>query len=245
MEELSGTYYFMHMEIGYAVPGKFRDESRVLPKPEYSGPNNTRALDEVYRKIKLGVVEQAVREVLDIMNENGKRGMFLAFPYFAEKYSGILKEILNKGHVVGIHMHENWKALASRMSLEQLTNYINSEKARLEKAIENKIIIFSYGPGVELDDIVRPPDHPPSFPSLNDEEKRRFFQAVANAGFKYIQTALEYQRFVPSTLAILDNFRRSRIVIIGLPHTCELVSRDEVVWRQNPNIRNLIEQLYR
>jgi len=242
---LSGTYFFMHMEIGYTQNGRLpAPERRVLPEPEYSGPDNTQALNEVYSKIGPGVVEQAVREIIEIMNENGRKGMFLAFPYFAEKYSGVLKEALSQGHLVGIHMHEKWKALTSNMSLEMLTNYIKSEKTRLEGAIGNEVIIFSYGPGLELDERLAPAGHPLVYGSLTDEEKKKFFQAVADAGFRFVQTALEYQGFIPSNLVILDNFRRTEPIMIGLPHSCELHSRNEVVWRQDYHISNLINQLY-
>jgi len=228
-------YYSMHMEIGYMEYGK-----AVLPEPEWSGPNNTQALNEIYNKIEPGVVEQAVRNVIELMTRNGRRGVFLAFPFFAEKYSEVLKEALNQGHIVGIHMHENWKALTSKMDLATLTNYIRSEKKRLEEAIGKENIIFSYGPGVELDEGLPFPTRPLVYGSLTDEEKREFFQAIADAGFKFYISALEYQRFAPPNLVILDNFRRSPVVLIGLPHSYELHSRNEVVWTRDKYVRNLI-----
>ena len=234
----SRQYYFMHMEIGYTEYGR-----PVIPQPEWSGPDNAQALNEIYNRIEPGVVERAVRDVVELMTKNGRNGVFLAFPFFAEKYSEVLKEALSQGHIVGIHMHENWKSLTSKMDLVTLTNYIRSEKKRLEEAIGKEIIIFSYGPGVELNDGLPFPTRPLVYGSLTDEEKFKFFQATADAGFKFSHTVLEYQAFTPPNLVILDNFRRSPAVLIGLPHSYELHSRNEVVWTRDEHVRNLINEL--
>jgi hypothetical protein len=129
------------------------------------------------------------------------------------------------------------------MDLAALTNYIRSEKTRLEEAIGKEVVIFSYGPGVELNDGLPFPTRPLVNGSLTEEEKYKFFRATADAGFKFSHTVLEYQPYAPPNLVILDNFRRSPVVLIGLPHSYELHSRNEVVWTQNENVRNRIYEL--
>ncbi len=215
----------VHMEVGYTENG-----TRVLPQPEWSGINNTGVLESIDSQIQRGAVDTAMAEVLRILDVYGVKAMFLAFPYVAEKYSELLKTAIAKGHVVGIHMHENWKLLTSELSLNELTSYIKSEKNRIEKAIRGEIIVFSYGPGVLLDDVDEN-EYPPYYGSLTEAEKIKFFQAVANAGFEYIQSAEEYQNLIPTKLKLLGG-------LTGLLHTFEWYSRTSV----DQNVMNNIKQ---
>ena len=215
----------IHMEVGYTENG-----TRVLPEPEWSGANNTEVLEGVDSLIQRGVVKTAMAEVLRILDVYKVKAMFLAFPFFAEEHSEVLKMALAKGHVVGIHMHENWKLLTSELSLEELTSYIQSEKSRVEKAIGKEVVVFSYGPGVQLDDVGEK-EHPPYYGSLSEDEKIKFFQAVADAGFEYIQSIEEYRNLIPTKLKLLDG-------LTGLLHTFEWYSRTSV----DQDIMNIIRR---
>jgi hypothetical protein len=219
----------IHMEVGYTENG-----TRVLPEPEWSGANNTEVLEGVDNQIQRGVMKTAMMEVLRILDVYNVKAMFLVFPYFAEKYSELLDMALAKGHVVGIHMHENWKLLTSEMSLEELTSYIKSEKSRVEKAIGREVVVFSYGPGVQLDDVGEK-EPPPYYGSLTEDEKVKFFQAVANAGFGYIQSIEEYQEYIPTRLKFLVNNK-----LTMLPHTFEWYSRTSVNYNFIDDTRQMV-----
>jgi hypothetical protein len=119
-------------------------------------------------------------------------------------------------------MHENWKTLSYNNSSEKLTEYIKSEKTRLDKAVGVEVSIFSYGPGIQFDNMWGK-ENPPYYGSLTDEEKRKLFQSVKNAGFKFVQTAREYQVFLPPELRILADFTE----LIGLPHSFEWHTQKE------------------
>jgi len=54
-------------------------------------------------------------------------------------------------------------------------------------------------------------ERPPDTGAMSDDEKRRLFQAVANAGFTSIQTAREYQEFLPTELGLIT------ADLVGLP----------------------------
>ena len=209
-QSISGKFFFAHMEVGFTTEWG----ERIIPNPEWSGPANTRALDEVDVKVSLGVIDRTVSKVLQILERNQARGMFLAFPYFAEKHKEVLRNAMSHNHVVGIHMHENWKALSSNNSVEKITEYIKSEKTRLDKVVGVEVSIFSYGPGIQFDNMWGK-ENPPYYGSLTDDEKKKLFQSVKNAGFKFIQTAREYQVFLPPELKILT------ADLIGLPHSFE------------------------
>jgi len=217
-QSISGKLFFAHMEVGFTGN---RGE-HVIPNPEWSGPANIRALDEIDKEILPGVVEQATHKVLKIMEKNRARGMFLAFPYFAEKHRTALKDAVSQNHVVGIHMHENWKALSSNLNAEKLTDYIRSEKARLDNAVGIETSVFSYGPGIQLDNMWGK-ENPPNYGSLTDEEKIKMFQSLKNAGFNFVQTAREYKIYLPSDLRMLAEFAE----LIGLPHSFEWHTQEE------------------
>jgi peptidoglycan/xylan/chitin deacetylase (PgdA/CDA1 family) len=224
-QPLSGKLFFTHVEFGYTTD---RGE-RIIPNPEWSGPSNQRTLDEVDRKVERGVVDRAFNKVLDIMERNRARGLFLAFPYFAEKHPDLLKRALAGNHIVSVHMHENWKAITSNNKTEDITTYIKSEKARLEKAIGGTLTIFSYGPGIQFD-TMGGKERPPNYGILTEEEIRKLFQAIGAAGFTFIQTAREYQSFLPSGLQTLD------AELIGLPHSFEW-------YNQREEIREIIDSI--
>ena len=206
------------MEVGFS---KARGE-HIIPNPEWSGRDNIRVLDEIDVQVLPGVIERTMDKVLQILEKNRARGMFLAFPYFAERHGEALRNAGLRGHVVGIHMHENWKVLSSHMSVEELTDYIESEKARLDKAVGIEVSIFSYGPGIQLDSMWGK-ENPPSYGSLTNEEKSKLFQSVKNAGFAFVQIAREYQAFLPPELGMLACFAE----LIGLPHSFEWYTQTE------------------
>ncbi len=212
--------FFVHMEFGYSLGIK----DHIVPDPEWSGPQNTQVLDDIDAQVLPGVVERATMEVLRIMRDCGAKGMLLVFPHFAEKHGGLLEAALSQGHIIGVHMHEDWKDTTSRMTIERLTAYIGSEKARVETAIGSKVSIFSYGPGIQLDDM-RGREPPPRYGSLTDMEKAKSFEAVSKAGFEYIQAPIEYRRFLPSNLKTLA----SCFELVGLPHSYEWHTRDRVI----------------
>jgi hypothetical protein len=217
-QSIKGKFFFAHMEVGFS---KARGEP-IIPDPEWSSPSNNRALDEVEAKILPMVFERTMCKVLQILEQNKARGMFLAFPYFAEKHRDALRDAVSHNHVVSIHMHENWKYLSSNMSIEKLTEYIKSEKTRLEKMVGIEVSIFSHGPGIQLDNMWGK-ENPPNYGSLTDGEKRKMFQSVKNAGFEFIQTAREYQVFMPSGLRLLSYYTE----LIGLPHSFEWHTQKE------------------
>jgi hypothetical protein len=208
--QLSGKLFYSHMEVGYTT----EQGDRILPTPQWSGPSNKRALDQLDAQVAPGVVDRAASKVAEILSRNGARGLFLAFPYFAEKHSAVLKNALARNHVVGIHMHENWKAISGNNTAEGIAIYLKSEKKRIDAALGANLTIFSYGPGIQLDTIGGK-ERPPDTGSMSDEEKRRMFQAVANAGFTFIQTAREYQEFLPAGLTLIT------ADLVGLPHSFE------------------------
>jgi hypothetical protein len=215
-QSIDGKFFFSHMEVGYTTT---RGE-RIIPSPEWSGPANSRVLDQIESQVSPGVIDRAVSKVLQILEKNKARGMFLAFPYFAEKHREVLRNALLQNHIVGIHMHENWKALSTNMSIERLGDYIKSEKIRMDKSIGTDVSIFSYGPGIQFDNMGGK-ERPPYYGSLTDDEKRKLFQSVQNAGFKFIQTAKEYQAFLPPELELLT------AELIGLPHSFEWHTQKE------------------
>jgi hypothetical protein len=102
-QSIDGKFFFSHMEVGYTTT---RGE-RIIPSPEWSGPANSRVLDQIESQVSPGVIDRAVSKVLQILEKNKARGMFLAFPYFAEKHREVLRNALLQNHIVGIHMHEN------------------------------------------------------------------------------------------------------------------------------------------
>jgi hypothetical protein len=209
-QQLSGKFFFTHMEVGYTT----ERGDHFIPNPQWSGPANQRTLNQLDAQVAPGVVDRAAIKVIEILTRNGARGLFLVFPYFAEKHSSVIKTALAQNHVVGIHMHENWKAISGNNTAEGMVLYLKSEKKRLETALGTQVAIFSYGPGIQLDTIGGK-ERPPDTGAMSDDEKRRLFQAVANAGFTSIQTAREYQEFLPAGLALIT------ADLIGLPHSFE------------------------
>jgi hypothetical protein len=206
----TGTLYYTHLEVGYTTE---RGE-RILPNPQWSGPSNQRTLYQLDMQVASGVVDHATNKIIEIFTKNGVRGLFLAFPYFVERHSIILKVALSQNHLVGIHMHENWKAISSNNTVNDIARYIESEKNRIENALGTFVSIFSYGPGIQLDSIGGR-EKPPNTGSMSDDEKRRLFQAVATAGFTQIQTAREYQEFLPAGLDLIS------ADLVGIPHSFE------------------------
>jgi len=214
----SDKFYFTHMEVGFTT----RWGERVIPNPEWSGPSNNRALDEVNFRVSPSVIDQTATKVLQILDRKQAKGMFLAFPYFAERHQAVLRNALAHNHVVGIHMHENWKLLTQNNTVEDVTLYIESEKERLDNAVGTKVTVFSYGPGIQFDTIGGK-ERPPYYGALTDDEKRKLFQAIKNAGFNQIQTAREYEIFLPPELKLLSGD------LIGIPHSFEWhTERDEL-----------------
>jgi len=193
------VYYFSHLEIGYTSNG-----GHHIPDPEYSGPENTRALEELDRQIAPGLMEEALRKAIDVLEHHNQKGLFLAFPYYAESHGGReLRRAIEHGHLVGIHLHEDWKRLASRLDVEELASYIRREKERLERAVGTRTIIFSYGPGIQLDDMGGR-ETPPQGGSLSYDEKMKLFDAVHRAGFRLIQAPREYYGLLPPDLKPLE-----------------------------------------
>jgi hypothetical protein len=209
-QSLSGKFFFTHMEVGYTT----ERGDRITPTPQWSGPSNQRTLEQLDAQVAPGVVDRAASKVLEILERNGARGLLLAFPYFAEKHSAVLRNALAHNHVIGIHMHENWKAISSNNTAEGIAMYLKSEKKRIDTAVGADITIFSYGPGIQLDTIGGK-ERPPDTGSMSDDEKRRLFQAVQNAGFTSIQTAREYQESLPAGLTLIT------AELVGLPHSFE------------------------
>lgn len=212
-------YFFTHMEVGYMeqIPPS-REEIRyrkpprirtVLPVPEYSGPYNTKILNKISMEIAPGLEEEGIRRITKILNKYKQKGLFMPFPYYAERHAEALKEVLKQGHLVGIHMHENWQKIVPAMTSEKLTAYIKSEKNRVERAVGKEIIIFSYGPGLSLDldtaKKIEPPDAPQREEKLKQivltkNDVKKLFGSVANAGYKMIQIPKEYEEILPSGL---------------------------------------------
>jgi|WetSurMetagenome_2_1015567.scaffolds.fasta_scaffold13914_5 hypothetical protein len=209
-DKLTGKLFFTHMEVGYTT----ERGDHFIPNPQWSGPSNQRTLDQLDAQVAPGVVDRAASKVVEILTRNGARGLFLVFPYFAEKHSAVLKIAIAQNHVVGIHMHENWKAVSANNTAEGIAIYLKSEKKRLDTNLGTQVTIFSYGPGLQLDTIGGK-ERPPDTGAMSDDEKRRLFQAVANAGFTSIQTAREYQEFLPTELGLIT------ADLVGLPHSFE------------------------
>ena len=193
------VYYIAHLEIGYTS-----NSGRHIPNPEYSGPANRRALSELEKQIAPGVMEEALRKAIDILDQRHKKGLFLAFPCYAENHGAReLRKALKRGHMVGAHLHEDWKKLVSSLGPGDLTSYFRTEKGRIERAVGVKINVFSYGPGIQLDDMGGR-EAPPKSGSLTDNEKIKLFNAVSRAGFTFIQAPREYARFLPSDLRPIE-----------------------------------------
>ena len=235
--KLSGEYFFTHMEVGYTEGGTF------IPKPEYSGPDNTEVLEEFDKQIRTGLEEEGIRKIIAILNKYRQKGMFLTFPYYAEKHSEALKEALKQGHLVGIHMHEDWQKIIPATSSEELTAYLKSEKRRVERAIGTKISIFSYGPGLSLDfetaKKIEPSESPKGPPTpeefvLTKDDVRKLFKSVLDAGFSYIQIPKEYEELLPSSLGGL--FQGESLFSMG--HTYDWHTRTELI----PEVFQKIEE---
>jgi peptidoglycan/xylan/chitin deacetylase (PgdA/CDA1 family) len=215
------VYYFSHLEIGYTS-----NDGYHIPDPEYSGPENTSALNEIDKEVGPGVDEEALRKVIDVLENRNRKGMFLAFPYYAERHGGrLLKRALERGHLVGAHLHEDWKKLVTTRDPAALTAYLRHEKERLERAVGAKTTIFSYGPGIQLDDMGGR-ETPPKYGSLTDDEKKKLFDAVGRAGFRFIQVAGEYQRFLPPDLKPVETMG---ISLKGISHSFEWHDRRGVL----------------
>jgi hypothetical protein len=223
----NAKYFYTHLEVGYTTEWG----EHVLPNPEWSGPSNNRTLDETDSKVSPGLVDKTATEVLEILEHNRAKGVFLAFPYFAEKHPAIMKAAVAAGHLFGIHMHENWKALTAQNEADKITGYIKAEKTKLDTAVGAQSNIFSYGPGIQFDEMGGK-ERPPNYGSLTDDEKRKLFQAISGAGFTLIQTAREYQPFLPAELKSVDTLGE----FIGIPHSFE--------WHtQRSQIRQAIDQI--
>jgi hypothetical protein len=245
--------YFIHVETGYTLyTNEPTFQCQEVSGNDYgnyclarfSNKSNIVNLKAIEDCTQPGVEEKTLVETAKYLKDKGiKNALFLFFPFYADEHYTVLKNISDMGFNISIHMHENWKWLASQ-DKDYIKNYTLGEKQTVEKAIEKatgrktNITVFSYGPGKDLTNGSIIPDSKELTPEerekfyLTQDERLKIFKGVADAGYTTIDASF-YRNELPSELSNMEN-------LVGLPHSYELNTNNGIYGPGMNHFKNIV-----
>ncbi len=85
-------------------------------------------------------IYDGVRRILDELDKRGLKATFFCLGWIAENHPSIIREISDRGHMIGCHSYQH--QLASRMTPQEFIDDVTKAKELLEQIIGKEVICF-------------------------------------------------------------------------------------------------------